>query len=250
MTESDILHAKEIWDVLICFYPSPYGTAALMGNLFAESSLNPSCVTGGGLKTKEQKADYIQKVKNGSIGCQEFAHDGVAFGLVQWRYWSRKEDFWLYCQNHNFEIDDLIGQLNYLHYEISKYKTVEKALWGVNSIRDISDLIMERYLKPGNMTEQAKAKRAKFGQEYYDLFATEPIVPMEKYIITTAPKVLLRDGNGKHFQSVTRAEKQGTKFKWVATAENGWHAIEVGFDNTSKTRVLWISPDYSKLQSG
>ena len=241
---------KQIWDFLITFFPNPYGVAGLIGNLFAESSLNPQCVTGGGLKTKEARQQYILDVKKGVISKEQFAHDGIAFGLAQWCYWSRKEDFYSYCEDHGFEIDDQNGQLNYLHYEIAKYKTVQKTLISAKSVKEASDIIMERYLKPANMSDQAKEKRAAFGQDFFDVFAdeSEPVVK-GKYVITTAQNVNLRCGDGKNYAAVDQVKTKGTKLKWVATSESGWHAVESTAKN-GKRRVLWISPDFSELRSG
>ena len=53
------MNEKVIWDYIFNKCKNPYGAAAMMGNLMAESSLNPACVTG--VKDPEyiQKADGI-----------------------------------------------------------------------------------------------------------------------------------------------------------------------------------------------
>ena len=38
---------KRIWNLLMEAIGNPYGVAGLMGNLMAESSMNPLCKTGG-----------------------------------------------------------------------------------------------------------------------------------------------------------------------------------------------------------
>lgn len=250
---------KYIWHMLLCLFSNPYGVAGIMGNLFAESSLNPSCCTGGGLKTKEAKAEYIRKVENGVISKDEFAHDGVAFGLAQWRFWSRKEAFYDFCKENNYAIDDLAGQLDYLWGDIGKnYKKLNSILENTTSIREASDAFMERYEKPGDMSESARTKREEYAKMYFAALAdidTEPDPPKpvetEKYIVTTAPRVNLRIGNGQEYSVVKRALVKGTKYKWVATAENGWHAVIVpDGDGKTTAKVLWISPDFSEIQSG
>ena len=241
---------QKIWQYLMDWYQNPYGVAGLMGNLFAESSLSPACVTGGKLRSKDAKTEYIQKVKDGKITPEEFTHDGIAFGLAQWRYWSRKEALFLYMRENNYEIDDLNGQLGFLCEEIATYKTVANTLKNATSIKEASDIVMERYEKPANMSEQAKTKRENFGHEFYDLFAYDkevtPLYP--KTVITTKAKVNLRYGNDYKYPAMKQTKKVGEQFKWVATAENGWHAIEVETETTR--RVLWIAPGCSKLQSG
>lgn len=248
---TDTYQGREIWDILIKSIPNAYGVAGLMGNLFAESSLNPKCVTGGGLKTKDQKLEYIRKVKDGIIPGYDFSHDGIAFGLAQWRYWSRKEAFYLYCRENKFDIDSIEGQLNYLFQEIRTYKTVYNTICNANTVAKASDIVMERYLKPANVSEQARTKRRNFGQECYDLYAegSETTVN-KKYVVTTAPRVNLRIGNGKEYGSILQAKLKATSFKWVATAENGWFAVAVPDNDGKGKRVLWVSPEYSEIRSG
>ena len=48
------MDAKVIWNYLIDRINNPYGVAAVMGNLMAESSLNPANATG-----KNKTADRI-----------------------------------------------------------------------------------------------------------------------------------------------------------------------------------------------
>ena len=47
-------------------------------------------------------------------------------------------------------------------------------------------------------------------------------------------------GNGTQYDRITAA-KDGSTFEWVATAENGWHAVIVN------GRVGWVSGKYAKL---
>ena len=53
--------------------------------------------------------------------------------------------------------------------------------------------------------------------------------------------VNIRVGNGTQYKRITAA-KDGTSFEWVATAENGWHAVVVN------GRVGWVSGKYSKTE--
>ena len=111
---------KLIWDLLMEAVGNPYGVAGLMGNLFAESSLNPFCKTGGksadilALKGEE----YAKRVMNGQISGEAFSHDECAFGLAQWRYWSRKEALYLFIRENKMDISDVSAQVKFLLKEI------------------------------------------------------------------------------------------------------------------------------------
>lgn len=63
-----------------------FGVAGLMGNLFAESGLNPKNLQ----NTYEKKlgmtdAEYTAAVDSGSYS--NFVKDSAGYGLAQWTYW-------------------------------------------------------------------------------------------------------------------------------------------------------------------
>ena len=153
------MNEKIIWDQLLKATGNAIGTAAIMGNLMAESSLNPRCVTG--IKDPE----YICKADNDEI---DFAHDGHAFGLVQWCYYTRKGGLQGYAKQVGRSVGDLQMQLEYLVKEMSQdYKSVWKAVTEAKSIRTASDIVMLKYEKPAGTSELAKAKRRAYAQKFY-----------------------------------------------------------------------------------
>ena len=69
---------------------------------------------------------------------------------------------------------------------------------------------------------------------------SEPSIARRVRIVCSNGTVNIRMGNGTQYERITAAN-DGTSFEWVATAENGWHAVIVG------GRVGWVSGKYSKL---
>ena len=59
-------------------------------------------------------------------------------------------------------------------------------------------------------------------------------------IVSEGGKVNVRCGNGITFSRITSV-KNSTAFEWIATAQNGWHAIVVN------GQVGWVSGQYSKI---
>ena len=158
------MNEKIIWDYLVRYVRNQYGTAAIMGNLMAESSLNPQCVTG----TKDP--DYISKADEGVI---DFIHDKHAFGLVQWCVWSRKEKLYNYAKACGQSLGDLNMQLDYMVKELTEnYPKTWGMMVNATSIREASDLFMLRYEKPANTSETMKKRRADYAQKFYDQFAS------------------------------------------------------------------------------
>lgn len=238
------MNEKPIWQTLMKAINNPFGVAGLMGNLFAESSLNPYCKTGGDKNLSGE--EYSAMVDSGKISNEKFIYDGIAFGLVQWRYWSRKEQLYLYAVAKGSSIGNIELQLNFMLNELKTYKTVWNTLLNAKSVKEASDIVMERYEKPGNITEKAKEKRAEFGKRYFDQFAyADKPSAKRTYVETKADRVIIRIGNGKNYGTLARIEKKGTKYPYVAKSDNNWYAIEYPAEKAK--HVGWISGEYAEI---
>ena len=76
---------EKIWNFLKSKGLSSCGAAGLMGNLYAESGLNPQNLQNSyEKKLGHTDASYTAAVDNGSYG--NFARDGAGYGLAQWTY--------------------------------------------------------------------------------------------------------------------------------------------------------------------
>lgn len=167
---------KMIWDFLIGKIGNPYGTAGLMGNLCAESALNPAKLE----RTAEKKlcvssAEYTARVDDGRYDAECFAHDGAGYGLAQWTYHARKAALLCYAKECGVSIGSLAMQLEYLWKELQGYKTVLKVLRAAVSVREASDMVMMRYERPKNQSESARSKRQRYGQKYFDAYALKGV---------------------------------------------------------------------------
>lgn len=220
------MNEKIIWDFIYYKVKNAYGTAALMGNLMAESSLKPTCVNG----VKDPKK-YIADADAGNI---DFVHDRKAFGLAQWCYWARKKGLLNYAKKQNASISNLTIQLEYMWIELQTYKTVLNAITKATNIREASDIIMARYEKPANTTEAAKQKRADYGQKFYDEFTKPDVV---KVVATDA--VRIRAGDGLTYPVIGKMKKDES-LEWVVDS-NGFHGVRL------EDRVGWVSGEFSKV---
>ena len=161
------MNEQIIWNFLNEKLGNPYGTAGLMGNLFAESSLNP--ILANNIKkhgmTNQEYTDIVDSSVN-----DNFITDGIAYGLAQWCFHTRKRDLLYKARNDKKSIGDLTMQLEYLWLELQKYKTVINTLYSAKTVREASDIVLLKYEKPATTTEAVRVKRAGFGQKYFDMF--------------------------------------------------------------------------------
>lgn len=92
-----------------------YGVAGLMGNLFAESGLNPRNLQNSYEKSLSMNDNaYVTAVDNGTY--TNFVYDKAGFGLAQWTYWSRKQNLLNFARAAGKSIGDLIMQLDFLWF--------------------------------------------------------------------------------------------------------------------------------------
>ena len=164
------MNEKKIWAYLLRGIGSPYGAAGLMGNLYAESGLNPRNLQGTYEKSLGMTDDeYTAAVDDGSY--PDFVTDKAGYGIAQWTYPSRKRGLLDWATAQEQSIGDLEMQLDFLMLELrSDFWSVYVDLVNAQSVREASDAVMLRFEKPKNQSEENRAKRATFGQKYFDQF--------------------------------------------------------------------------------
>lgn len=212
-----------------------YGIAGLMGNLFAESALNPKNLQ----NSYEKSLGYTDETYTAAVDrgkYTNFVRDSAGYGLAQWTYWSRKENLLNFVKAAGKSIGDLEMQLEFLVKELSSYGLLN-TLKTATSVREASDLILLNFEKPASVGPNATAqqreatcvKRAGYAQTYYDQFATKK-----------------GDGSAMKYTSANPPlqcfMRQSTWYKGAGTTTiRGvlWHST--GANNTSLKR--YVQPD-------
>ena len=164
------MNEQIIWTYLGKIIENDYGVAGLMGNLRAESGLNPKNLQNSFEKKLGLTDDeYVKQVDNGIY--TNFVYDKAGIGLAQWTYWSRKQKLLDYAKKKNKSIGDLDMQLEYLCEELSKsYPTILSALKNAKSVREASDIVVLQFEKPADQSLTVLNKRASYSTEYYEMF--------------------------------------------------------------------------------
>ena len=168
---------------------SDCGAAGLMGNLYAESGLKPDNLQ----NTCEKKlglsdADYTAQVDAGIY--QDFVHDSAGYGLAQWTFWSRKQKLFAFALSRGKSIGDLEMQLDFLWKELTEsYPSLVNILKTATSVRAASDAVLVQFERPTDQSETAKARRAAYGQKYYDQFAGKEAAAMSNSPLVSYTKL-------------------------------------------------------------
>lgn len=162
------------WDTLYNAIKNPYGVAGLMGNLQAESGINPENLQNTGERALGMNdAEYTRAVDDGTYTAEQFINDGYGYGIAQWTYKSRKEALLKYAKEQGKSIGNLDMQLGFLLDELRfSYSRVLYTLQNAVTVREASDAVLLDFERPKNQTEENQAKRAALGQKFFDKYAS------------------------------------------------------------------------------
>lgn len=160
-----------IWNYFKSHGLNDFGIAGLMGNLYAESGLNPKNLQ----QTYERKLGYSDDSYTDAVDhgiYTNFVKDSAGYGIAQWTFWSRKQALFSFAKSREKSIGDLNMQLDFLMKELREgYIGVLNTLCNATSVLEASNEVLFRFERPANQDESVQAKRCAFGQRYYDLFA-------------------------------------------------------------------------------
>lgn len=161
-----------------------YGVAGLWGNIYAESAgCSNNLQTSYESKLGYSDETYTKAVDDGSY--TNFVHDSAGYGLAQWTYYSRKQELLDFAKASGKSIGDFGMQIEFLWKELQKYARVIYILKNATSVKEASDAVMTQYERPKDTSDQAKNTRAKYGQDFYNLFAkVDPMSGRKTYTLS------------------------------------------------------------------
>lgn len=164
-------NGRVIWDKLLAAGLTPAGAAGLMGNLQAESGLNPRNLQNSyEKKLGMSDEEYTAAVDSGAY--KDFVTDGAGYGLAQWTNLNRKQLLLYFARVGAFSVGNLDTQLDYLIWELGeKFPAVWDKLRTTASVQEASDCVLLQFERPADQSAESCARRAQLGRRFFDLFA-------------------------------------------------------------------------------
>lgn len=162
--------SKEIWNYLYNWLGNEYGTAGLMGNLYAESALiSTNLQNTFNSKLGLTDEQYTSKVDSGNY--TNFVYDSAGYGLAQWTFWSRKKALLEYAKSKGTSIGDLYMQLDFLKKELSEnHPSLVKELKNAKSVFEASTSVLTKFEQPRDQGTTVQNTRASYGNTYYEKY--------------------------------------------------------------------------------
>lgn len=242
---------SRIWAFLKARGLNDHAAAGLMGNLYAESGLDPCNLQDSFNRSLDMTdGEYTSAVDSGTYG--NFINDKAGYGLAQWTFHTRKQALLLYAHEKCASIGSLGMQLEFLWEELQGYRSVIGALKTAGSVRAASDAVLLGYEKPADQSESMQKKRAEYGEIYYKKYAGgQPAgTTGEKPQVATGvpfkvrvdiPDLSIRTGAGTEYAETGEHTGRGvftiTEVKEGKGSTAGWGKLKSG--------AGWISLDHA-----
>lgn len=156
------------------------GACALIGNLEVESDgFYPNRVEYLCIKRLKENGksytdeSYTDAVDSGKISYEDFLHPlpgkQYGYGYAQWTIPERKAGLYTMAKQKGVSIGNGDMQIEYLLKELEEsFPSVLDVLKTTSSIREASDIVLEKFESPADCSEKVQIARAARGQQFYD----------------------------------------------------------------------------------
>ena len=161
----------KIWNNLMEKLGNPYGVAALMGAMYAASTLKPNLVNTHGEEKFKRLDIYTSSVNNGTRAMESFVHDGYSYGICQWNWWASKQGLFNMAREAKKSIGSLDLQLDFLWDELhmNEYSNILNHLTSVQNI-DICVTAAYRYIKSRKNKKLVMSAVELYAHQFYDYY--------------------------------------------------------------------------------
>ena len=173
---------QSIWNKLRAKGFSEKATAAIMGNMMAESGLVPYRLQGDFGNGYQRSLEYTAQVDNGTISRGDFVYNGPGgggYGLCQWTYFSRKMGLYDLAKSRGVSVGDEQLGIDWFYEEVqqSEYRKTWDSLKSSSSIYDMVAVMLRIYEKPYDQSDSAAAQRTAMANQIYERCKGTPTEP-------------------------------------------------------------------------
>ena len=146
------------------------GAAGVMGNMQAESGINPINLQDSYESSLGYTDEsYTKAVDKGTY--KNFASDSAGYGLVQFTSSNLKQDLYDHVKEEDKSVGSLSGQLETLNKQLTNsYSDLLSTLKNAKSVSEASNAFLHNYERPADQSSSVEAARASLGEKFYEQF--------------------------------------------------------------------------------
>lgn len=224
-------NGKIAWNFFKSKGLNDYACAGILGNLQAESGLNPKNIENAYEKRYGYTDEsYVQAVDNGTITRDEFTNHGFGVGICQWTWYTRRRELYDYAKSTNRSIGNLTMQLEFLYKELTtSYRGVLSDLQNATSILEASNSVLLKFECPADQSVKVQNYRATLGQQFYDKYANQEVE------IKESEKIQAQIDNDEIY-----TVKSGDTLSGIAYKYNTTYQEIAKYNNISNPSIIYV----------
>ena len=180
-----------VFDYLLNKGISPVGCAAIIGNFYGESGVNPGNLEdSSNSKSGLSDEEFTERVNNRSISRSEFIssstfglynQDGYityGYGLAQWTWYTRKANLYDATVGKGYKIDDLNAQLDFLWQELTtSYSSICDNMRNASDVDTATHDFMKSF---EGIVNSSLSKRQEFARQTYEKYKNNQLTTKDK----------------------------------------------------------------------
>jgi len=170
------------------------GTAGLLGNLYAESGINPHNLKNtANAKLGLSDEEFTAKLDSGEYKLSNFY---TGYGLAQWTSPERRAGLESFAAEKGTSVSDFITQLEYIDYELqNNYGSVYKTLTTTDDVKAASNAVLTKYEMPSDMSSAVQNTRLSYALRFVGDEKLEKIASTPDWIVNTVNQGGVANGN-------------------------------------------------------
>ena len=159
-----------VWWYLRKMGLSEKGAAGVMGNMQAESGINPINLQDSYESSLGYTDEsYTKAVDKGTY--KNFANDSAGYGLVQFTSSNLKQELYDHVKENDKSVGSLSGQLETLNKQLtSNYSDLLSTLKNAKSVSEASNAFLHNYERPADQSSSVESARTSLGEKFYEQF--------------------------------------------------------------------------------
>lgn len=164
--------SRSMWEYFLDKGLSEEVTAALLGNIYAESALNTMNLQNSFEETLGYTdLSYTNAVNSGTYSRSSFIYDGAGYGLCQWTSPYRKDQLYAMAAERKVGIANLELQLDIIWEELnSEHAYLLSYLQYPLSLRQASDIVLSHYMVPAIQNDYIRNLRLSYCLPFYEAY--------------------------------------------------------------------------------
>lgn len=145
--------------------------AAIVGNLYAGSKVDPTFAQNSFMPNGMAPAEYTGAVDSGTY--VNFQTDKAAYGIARWKRPEVKGRLLNFAKSKGTSVGDMTTQLEFLVIDLGRKEELTNQICEAKTIQEASDLFLDNYLGYSDAGEKERNRRYQESEYFYKMYGVQ-----------------------------------------------------------------------------